>query len=116
MMLITNNIISVYNEKIKKLEFIYENKFDESIIKFTELFDYNLVCSTELENSRPEFYMKTIIKKVVSIANNSKIFDILAFLEPTDNRKNCISVLVRDPESFLLDEGALLYTRIETNN
>lgn len=115
-MLVTNSILSVYNEKIKKLEFIYENKFDESIIKFAGLFDYNLVCSTELENSRPEFYMKTIIKKVVTIGNSSKIFDILAYLEPTENRKNCLSVLVRDPESFLLDEGALLYTRIETNN
>lgn len=47
MMLVTNSILSVYNEKIKKLEFIYENKFDEAIIKFAGLFDYNLVCSTE---------------------------------------------------------------------
>ena len=60
--------------------------------------------------------MKTIIKKVITISNVSKIFDVLTFLEPTENRKNILSVLVRDPESFLLDEGAILYSRIETSS
>ncbi|CAD8053776.1 unnamed protein product [Paramecium primaurelia] len=116
MMLITNSVMTLYNEKLQKLEFNFENKYDQSILQFTELFDYCLVCATEIENSRPEFNMKTIIKKVITISNISKIFDVLTFLEPTENRKNVLSVLVRDPESFLLDEGALLYSRIETSN
>ncbi|CAD8134023.1 unnamed protein product [Paramecium octaurelia] len=116
MMLITNSVMTLYNEKLQKLEFNFENKYDQSILQFTELFDYCLVCATEIENSRPEFNMKTIIKKVITISNISKIFDVLTFLEPTENRKNILSVLVRDPESFLLDEGALLYSRIETSN
>ncbi|CAK71063.1 unnamed protein product (macronuclear) [Paramecium tetraurelia] len=116
MMLITNSVMTLYNEKLQKLEFNFENKYDQSILQFTELFDYCLVCATEIENSRPEFNMKTIIKKVITISNISKIFDVLTFLEPTENRKNTLSVLVRDPESFLLDEGALLYSRIETSN
>ncbi|CAD8049608.1 unnamed protein product [Paramecium sonneborni] len=116
MMLITNSAMTLYNEKLQKLEINFENKYDQSILQFTELFDYCLVCATEIENSRPEFNMKTIIKKVITISNVSKIFDVLTFLEPTENRKNILSVLVRDPESFLLDEGALLYSRIETSN
>jgi hypothetical protein len=59
--------------------------------------------------------VKNYIKKVISIQNNVKVFDVLTLLEPTENRKNTLSVLLRDPESFLLDEGSLLYTRIETN-
>ena len=43
-----------------------------------------------------------------------KIFEILFVLKPTENRPKTISVLVRDPESFHLEEGALLYTRYET--
>ena len=42
-----------------------------------------------------------------------KIFDIIALLLPTQNRYNTLSILVKDPESFELDEGALLYTRQE---
>lgn len=32
MMLLTNSIISVFNEKLNKLEFIFENRYDESIL------------------------------------------------------------------------------------
>ncbi|CAK55921.1 unnamed protein product (macronuclear) [Paramecium tetraurelia] len=116
MMLLTNSIISVFNEKLNKLEFIFENSYDESILQFCELLDYNLICSTEQENTKQELNSRTIIKKVISIGTSSKVFEILTFLEPTENRKHILSVLVRDPESFQLDEGALLYTRIETNN
>ncbi|CAD8043557.1 unnamed protein product [Paramecium primaurelia] len=116
MMLLTNSIVSVFNEKLNKLEFIFENRYDESILQFCELLDYSLICSTEQENNRQEINSRTIIKKVISIGSSSKVFEVLTFLEPTENRKQTLSVLVRDPESFLLDEGALLYTRIETNN
>ncbi|CAD8052268.1 unnamed protein product [Paramecium sonneborni] len=116
MMLLTNNVVSVFNEKLNKLEFIFENRYDESILQFCEILDYSLICSNEQEINRQEYITRKIIKKVISIANNSKVFEVLTFLELTENRKNILSVLVRDPESFLLEEGALLYTRIETNN
>ena len=45
-----------------------------------------------------------------------KIFEILFVLKPTEKRPKTLSVLVRDPESFHLEEGALLYTRYETYN
>lgn len=32
MMLLTNSIVSVFNEKLNKLEFIFENRYDESIL------------------------------------------------------------------------------------
>lgn len=37
-------------------------------------------------------------------------------LEPTEGRKNTLSLLIRDPESFLLEEGSILYSRIEANS
>lgn len=40
--------------------------------------------------------------------------EILCILEPTEGRPNTLSVLIRDPESFLLEEGSIMYTRIET--
>lgn len=32
MMLLTNSVVSVFNEKLNKLEFIFENRYDESIL------------------------------------------------------------------------------------
>ncbi|CAD8071485.1 unnamed protein product [Paramecium sonneborni] len=115
MILITNNILSVFDDETRKLQFNYGNKFDESLLEFTKVFNYQLLCSTEIENSRLDYQLKSYIKKVISIENQVKVFEILAFLEPTENRKNTLSVLVRDPESFLLEEGSILYTRIQTN-
>ncbi|CAD8065619.1 unnamed protein product [Paramecium sonneborni] len=115
MILITNNILSVFDDQTRKLQFQFGNKFDESLLEFTKIFNYQLLCSTEIENSRLDYKLKSYIKKVISIENQVKVFEILAFLEPTENRKNTLSVLVRDPESFLLEEGSILYTRIQTN-
>ncbi|CAD8045450.1 unnamed protein product [Paramecium primaurelia] len=115
MILITNNILSVFDDQTRELQFNFGNKFDQSLLEFTKIFNYQLLCSTEIENSRLDYQLKTYIKKVISIENQVKVFEILAFLEPTENRKNTLSVLVRDPESFLLEEGSILYTRIQTN-
>ncbi|CAD8153933.1 unnamed protein product [Paramecium octaurelia] len=115
MILITNNILSVFDDQTRQLQFNFGNKFDESLLEFAKVFNYQLLCSTEIENSRLDYQLKTYIKKVISIENQVKVFEVLAFLEPTENRKNTLSVLVRDPESFLLEEGSILYTRIQTN-
>ncbi|CAD8055660.1 unnamed protein product [Paramecium primaurelia] len=115
MILITNNILSVFDDQTRELQFNFGNKFDESLLEFTKVFNYQLLCSTEIENSRLDYKLKSYIKKVISIENQVKVFEVLAILEPTENRKNILSVLVRDPESFLLEEGSILYTRIQTN-
>ncbi|CAD8159949.1 unnamed protein product [Paramecium octaurelia] len=114
MILITNNILSVFDDQTRELQFNFGNKFDESLLEFTKVFNYQLLCSTEIENSRLDYKLKSYIKKVISIENQVKVFEVLAFLEPTEKRKNTLSVLVRDPESFLLEEGSILYTRIQT--
>lgn len=45
-----------------------------------------------------------------------KVFDIIATLHPTENRSDTLTILVKDPESFELEEGVLLYTRIVAND
>lgn len=45
-----------------------------------------------------------------------KVFDIIATLHPTENRSDTLTILVKDPESFELEEGVLLYTRIVANS
>ncbi|CAD8061075.1 unnamed protein product [Paramecium primaurelia] len=112
-LLICNNIESVYNKKQKKIENLYYNSLDESIQDFVKIFDYKFISSSTIDNFKVEYKQDQIVKKVVSIQGVVKIFDIIALLQPTENRQNTLSILVKDPESFELDEGALLYTRQE---
>ncbi|KAM3138601.1 Adenylate cyclase type 9 [Paramecium bursaria] len=115
MMLICNDVSSYYDIHTKVIKNTYPNIYDKSIIDFAALFDYVFFHSAHVEINKPEYSTNQIIKRTISIQGIVKIFEILFVLKPTEKRPKTISVLVRDPESFHLEEGALLYTRYETN-
>ncbi|CAD8052896.1 unnamed protein product [Paramecium sonneborni] len=116
MLLLCNDIESVYDKEEKKIENIYKNTFDKSILDFVNIFDYKFISSAIIDNYKIEYKQNQITKKAISIQGVIKVFDIIAILHPTDNRSDTLTILVKDPESFELEEGVLLYTRIVANH
>ncbi|CAD8044907.1 unnamed protein product [Paramecium primaurelia] len=116
MLLLCNNVESVYDKEEKKIENIYKNTFDKSILDFVKIFDYKFISSAIIDNYKIEYKQDQITKKAISIQGVIKVFDIIATLHPTENRSDTLTILVKDPESFELEEGVLLYTRIVAND
>lgn len=55
MLLLCNNVESVYDKEEKKIETIYKNTFDKTIFDFVKIFDYKFISSAIIDNYKIEY-------------------------------------------------------------
>ncbi|CAK86216.1 unnamed protein product (macronuclear) [Paramecium tetraurelia] len=102
-LLLCNNIESVYDKKEKKIQNIYYNSFDESILEFVKIFDYKFISSATIDNFQVEYKQDQNSPKGCLYFKELLRFLILQpFCCQPQNRQNTLSIPGQESETFVL--------------
>lgn len=83
-------------------------------MNFTALMDYRMMGCMDAERMVYENHGKVQLM-ILEIQGKLKTYEILSQNRPTAMRLNVYSILLKDPEGFNDDEGALVYIRYEAS-
>lgn len=111
-MLLLCQIENKYNDRKKTIEISVNEQDDQVIVEFCNALDYKLKFSIDSDRLVYDQNLKITIK-VIEIQGKLKKYQVLSVNAPTKSRPNLTSLILKDPEEFNDDEGALLYLRLD---